>query len=133
MLSLLPVSALAATVQLAYEGGNLTVTFPDSYTSCTPDYWKNHLPSWPPTGFAPSDIFDTVFDTSYFSSSYTLDDAINQDGGVNRLARHGPAALLSAAHPDVDYPYSVVQVIEWVQDGMADPLAQANKLGCPIN
>lgn len=223
MLSLLPVSALAATVQLPYSGGNLTVTYPDSYISCnpsdeisitgltegssvtlyfqyldattnstinlgsqqvtadgswsfpypdvggtmtfavairdnatgkmlkaykwtitcapstgsdgcTPGYWKNHLSSWAPTGFAPSDIFDTVFGTSYFSSTYTLDDAINQGGGaVNRLARHGTAALLSAAHPDVDYPYSVAQVIEWVQGGIADPLAQANELGCPIN
>jgi hypothetical protein len=223
MLSLLPVGALAATVQFAYSGGNLTVTYPDSYTSCkpsdmisvsgvaagfpvtlffqyldattnsvinlgsqlvtadgswsfpypdvggtmtfavalrdnttgkvlkafkwtitcepstgadgcTPGYWKNHLSSWAPTGFDPSDIFDTVFGTSYFSSTYTLDDAINQGGGgVNRLVRHGTAALLSAAHPDVDYPYSVAQVIEWVQDGIADPLAQANELGCPIN
>ena len=222
MLSLIPVSALAATVQLPYSGGNLTVTYPDSYTSCnpsdmitvsgvaagssitlyfqyldattnsvvnlgsqlvtedgswafpypevggtmtfavalrdnttgkmvkafkwsitcepstgsegcTPGYWKNHLSSWP-AGYATTDIFDTVFGTSYFSPSFTLLNALNQGGGaLNRLARHGTAALLSAAHPDVDYPYSVAQVIEWVQLGVADPLAQANELGCPIN
>jgi hypothetical protein len=75
-----------------------------------------------------------VFSTSYFNGSYTLLNAINQGGGaINRLARHGTAALLSAAHPDVDYPYSVARVIAFVQGGFADPLAQANELGCPIN
>ena len=223
LLSLLPVSALAATVQLGYSGGTLTIAYPDSYTSCnpvdnitvsgvapgfpvtiffqyfdattgwiknlgsqvvtadgswafpyptiggtltfgivvvdnttgkqiagykwsitctpptgtqgcTPGYWKNHLASWPATGYATTDIFDTVFDTDYFNATFTLLNAVNQGGGaINRLARHGTAALLSAAHPDVDYPYSVAQVINFVQGGFADPLVQANELGCPIN
>lgn len=223
LLSLLPISALAAAVQLPYSGGSLTITYPDSYASCkpvdsisvsgvtagfpvtiffqyfdattntiinlgsqlvtadgswsfpypavggtmtfgvairdnttgkvlkafkwsitctpstgsegcTPGYWKNHLSRWPATGYATTDIFDTVFGTSYFNGSYTLLMAINQGGGaLDRLARHGTAALLSAAHPDVDYPYSVAQVIAFVQGGFADPLAQANELGCPIN
>jgi hypothetical protein len=54
-------------------------------------------------------------------------------GGVERLARHGVAALLSAAHPDVNYPYTVEQVIALVQAGDADALAAANELFCPLN
>jgi hypothetical protein len=54
----------------------------------------------------------------FFSNSYTLGQAIWQGGGgLNRLARHGTAALLSAAHPDVDYPYTLAQVIAMVQAG----------------
>jgi hypothetical protein len=113
--------------------GQWTITCepPTGGEGCTPGYWKNHLEDWGPSGYSPGDIFDLVFGTSYFSPTYTLDDAVNQGGGgVNRLARHGTAALLNAAHPGVNYPYSVAQVIAWVQAGIADPLAQANELGC---
>jgi hypothetical protein len=107
---------------------------------CTPGYWKNHLGSWQ-APYTPAGSFNTAFliganyfEPGFFSNSYTLDQAINQGGGgLNRLARHGTAALLSAAHPDVDYPYTVAQVIALVQAGIIDPLAQANELGCPIN
>ena len=101
---------------------------------CTPGYWKNHLDSWPPTGYAPSDDFDTTFGVDYFDPDISLEQAVNRRGGkVNRLARHGTAALLSAAHPDVDYPYTVAEVIAFVQAGDADPLVEANELGCPID
>lgn len=223
LLALVPINALAATVSFNYSGGVLTVTYPDSYVSCTPSddisvsgitaghpvtvyfqrfdattgwiyplgsayldadgsvpfpypsvtgtmtfaisifdhalgkqikgykwtvsceptggegctpgYWRqpHHLDDWVPTGYAPGDIFDAVFSTSYFTPTYTLFDAIWEGGGgINRLARHGTAALLSAAHPDVDYPYSVAEVIAMVQSGTIDPLAQANELGCSI-
>lgn len=115
--------------------GQWTVTCkpPTGGQGCTPGYWKNHLEDWPPTGYSPADIFNAVFGVSYFGSSYDLGDAINQGGGgVRRLARHGTAALLNAAHPNVNYPYSVAQVIAWVRAGVADPLAQANELGCNI-
>lgn len=101
---------------------------------CTPGYWKTHLDSWAATGYSPSDDFDTVFGVDYFDPDITLEEAINLGGGgVERLARHGVAALLSAAHPDVNYPYTVAQVIAYVQAGDADPLVAANELGCPIN
>src|SRR3990172_2470878 len=115
--------------------GKWTVTCepPPGGEGCTPGFWRNHYEDWPPTGYAPTNIFDTVFGTSYFNPAYTLGDAIWQGGGgINRLARHGTAALLSAAHPAVNYPYTVAQVIAMVQSGTIDPLAQANELGCRI-
>ncbi len=88
---------------------------------------------WAATGFAPGDNFDAVFGVNYFNPDVTLQTAVNLGGGgVNRLARHGTAALLSAAHPEVSYPYTVAQVIAFVQSGNADPLAAANELGCSI-
>jgi hypothetical protein len=111
----------------------ITCEPPPGGQGCTPGYWKNHLEDWPPTGYFPSDYFNTVFGVSYFSPTYTLLDAINQGGGgILRLARHGTAALLNAAHPAVNYPFSVAQVIAMVQAGSADPLAAANELGCRI-
>jgi hypothetical protein len=101
---------------------------------CTPGYWKkNHLDDWPAAGYFPADDFDTAFGTDYFSPNITLDDAVNMGGGgVKKLARHGTAALLSAGHPDVDYPYTVAEVIAFVQAGNVDPLVAANELGCDI-
>lgn len=101
---------------------------------CTPGFWKNHLALWGPTGFIPGDVFDTVFGVNLFGPGFTLDDAINaKGGGVKKLARHGTAALLSAAHPDVAYPLEVAGVIAAVQAGDADTLADFNELNCPLS
>jgi thrombospondin type 3 repeat protein len=101
---------------------------------CTPGYWKNHLSSWAATGYSPSADFDATFGVNLFSPNITLRTAINLGGGgVNKLARHGTAALLSAAHPGVNYPYTVAQVIAAVQAGDSDTLAAFNELGCSLN
>jgi len=106
---------------------------PPGGEGCTPGYWRNHFEDWPATGYSPSDDFDTVFGVNYFSTDITLGEAVKLGGGgVKKLARHGTAALLSAAHPDVDYPYTVAEVIAFVQAGDADPLVAANELGCSI-
>jgi len=106
---------------------------PPSGEGCTPGYWKNHLADWAPTGYSPADDFDATFGVDLFSPDITLDDAVNaRGGGVKKLARHGTAALLSAAHPDVDYPFTVAEVIALVQAGDVDPLVTANELGCDI-
>jgi hypothetical protein len=106
---------------------------PTGQEGCTPGYWKNHLEDWAAAGYAPGDDFDTVFGTDLFSPNISLLTAVNLGGGgVNKLARHGVAALLSAAHPGVDYPYSVAQVIAAVQAGDAGTLAAYNELGCQI-
>ncbi len=101
---------------------------------CTPGYWKNHHDAWPPTGYSTGDDFDTTFGVDLFDPDITLGEAIRAKGGKeNRLARHGTAALLSAAHPDVGYPLSVAEVIAFVQAGDADVLEANNELGCPLD
>jgi hypothetical protein len=87
-----------------------------------------------PTAYSPQDDFDTVFGTDYFDPDISLLEATwLKGGGVNELARHGAAALLSAAHPDVDYPASVAEVIALVQAGDAGTLVLYNELGCPLD
>jgi len=106
---------------------------------CTPGFWRNHYEAWP-APYAPATSFNAAFGIAadyfapgFFANDYTLRDAIWQGGGgLNRLARHGAAALLSAASPSVAFPYTVAEVIAMVQSGTIDPLAQANELGCPI-
>ena len=118
----------------AWTAAALSLVTPPGGEGCTPGYWRNHLEDWPPTGFAPGDDFDTTFGVDLFSPDITLEQAINLGGGgVRKLARHGTAALLSAAHPDVDYPLSTAEVIAAVQAGDANTLADFNELGCEID
>jgi hypothetical protein len=106
---------------------------PPGGEGCTPGYWRNHPEDWAATGYAWGDDFDTVFGVDKFNPDITLGQAIwLGGGGVKALARHGTAALLSAAHPDVNYPYSVDEVKAMVQAGNWAPLATANELGCSI-
>jgi hypothetical protein len=104
---------------------------------CTPGYWKTkpYDAVWGPTGYHWDESFNDVFGCDLFDDDVTLLDAMWQGGGgIYRLGRHGVAALLNAAHPDVDYPYSVAEVIDLVcDDGDASTLADANEAGCPID
>ena len=100
---------------------------------CTPGYWKNHLFAWDDTPYSTGDDFDTVFGTDLFDPDLTLGQAIKHGGGGEfRLGRHGTAALLSAAHPHVNYGLTVGEVIQAVQDGDADLLEFHNEQDCPL-
>jgi hypothetical protein len=88
---------------------------------CSHGYWKNHLAAWGPTGFHPTDDFDTIFGVNVFNPNRTLLQALQAGGGgINNLGRQGVAALLDAAHPGVNFPLSVSQVIGVVQDAAAN-------------
>lgn len=106
---------------------------------CTPGYWKNHLDSWAATGYSPSDSFNATFGTD-LSEDITLEQAINWKGGqLDAVVRHITAALLNAAHPDVDYAYSVAEVMQLWEQAQSDPQAVLNQIvpeneqGCPIS
>jgi hypothetical protein len=116
---------------------------PDGDEGCTPGYWgrDQHLDSWVATGYAPGDSFSTVFGVTA-TGNPTLLQAVNTGGGgESALLRHATAALLNAASPDVDYPYSVSEVISMVQQAYAsgdfestkDLFEAANEAGCPLD
>ena len=116
---------------------------------CTPGYWKqpHHLDSW--QGVGPDDNFNDVFNTNATfnaeqceSTDPTLLQALKcQGGGLSALARHAVAALLNAYSGNVDYDYSVAQVLAMVKNaidsgnygGAKNKLATSNELGCPLN
>jgi hypothetical protein len=106
----------------------------DDGEGCTPGYWRNHSSAWAPTSYSVVDDFDTTFGVDLFDIDITLEQAVNmQGGGVERLARHGTAALLNASHPDVDYSLTVAQVIIFVKDGDAHRLVEFNEAACPLD
>lgn len=89
---------------------------------CTPGYWKNHLDAWAATGYSPGQTLESVFDVpdSLGLDNMTLLQAASSNGGgVMALLRHAVAALLGAAHPDVDYPITTAQVIASVNAALA--------------
>jgi hypothetical protein len=103
---------------------------------CSPGYFRqeHHFDAWVPTGFSTGDDFDTTFGTDLFDPDITLLDAVwAKGGGENALARQGTAALLSAAHPDVNYPLSVAEVIAIVQAGNKGALDAYDDFGCPLD
>ena len=59
-------------------------------------------------------------------------------GGVNALLRHSVAALLNAAHGEINYAYSVAEVIDLTRQAFAtgqyeavkNQFAAANEAGC---
>jgi hypothetical protein len=109
--------------------------------SCTPGYWKNirmHGCEWAAAGYSPTDDFDTVFGTDWFSPNKTLHQALSaknsEGGGCGQTARHGTAALLNAANPDVNYPMTVTEVINAVRSCSAKVMADYNEdLPCYLN
>lgn len=115
---------------------------PEPFQGCTPGYWRqsHHFDSWIPTGYAPGDSYNTTFAVN--GSFDTLLDAVWARGGQERaLARHAVAALLNAAHPDINYAYTVDEILAGVQAAYAsgdfnpfkDALDTANNAGCDLN
>lgn len=111
----------------------------DGGYGCTPGFWRNHYEAWT-APYDPTDSFNDTFGVMVFDQSYTLGDAIwAGGGGQHKIARHGTAALLNAAHPDIDYPFTVEQVISAVQAAFLgdkdaiNALAFANERTCPID
>jgi len=122
---------------------------------CTPGYWKNHDGSGPQAnawvGYSPAATVGSVFSLIYSApyASTSLADALNfgggsgVDGAKRNLLRAAVAALLNAAHPDVDYELTTAQVIDQVDAALATGnrstmLALAvtldgyNNTGCPL-
>jgi len=98
---------------------------PEDYEGLTPGYWKNHLLSW--RTYNPSARIDSVFTIPSALSSLSDDsllDALGYKGGPNDigaariLLRSAVAALLNAAHPDINYPLTITEIINDVNDAL---------------
>jgi hypothetical protein len=117
---------------------------------CTPGYWKEdqHLDSWGPTGFLPTDTFNSVFRVTQYvkrnGTPYTLLEVMrylngNGDPISTNLGFHAVAALLNAGHQNVNYGYTAGEIISLFQTNLhrpaalKDSLAMLNERGCPLN
>jgi len=107
----------------------------NEHQGCTPGYWKNQPHAWAHSRYSPGDGFNDVFGCRLFDDEVTLMDALWADGGKHdRLGRHAVAALLNAAHPDVNYALSISVVLEAVcVNRAADVLEVLNEAGCSLD
>lgn len=136
-----------ATLAIAAKGGRSGSPTPahiqysdkPGAQGCTPGYWKNHTGVW--VSYGPSQLYDDVFGVSY-SPTLTLGGALEQGGGgFAALGRHSTAALLGAAHPDVNYGLTTSEIIAAVRQAFAsgtpeplkDRLDGLNNAGCSID
>jgi hypothetical protein len=98
----------------------------------TPGFWKNNADkkravAWIPTGFSPSQTLESVFNVpnSLGMDNFTLLQALNFKGGggvrgaAQSLCRAAVAACLNAAHPNVDYPMSLSEIITAVNNALS--------------
>jgi len=128
---------------------------------CTPEYWRQcaRLSSW---GYLPNQHFNAVFGVANYvdqnNNPYTLLDVLGgldpascanlppgyvnnpmPSGPLQDLGAHAVAALLNAAHPNVNYGYEPGAIISLFSTnyqtnptGLRDSLAMLNgRGGCP--
>lgn len=118
---------------------------------CTPGYWKVpvHLDSWEETGFQTTDTFNSVFSVTQYvksdGSAYTLLEVMRELNGngdpiSTNLGFHAVAALLNAAHPEVNFGYTSGELIALFQanyltnpERLKDSLEMLNERDCPLN
>jgi hypothetical protein len=145
-------------IAVTAEGPN-TVTCTNElllvFGACTPGYWKqdHHFDSWIPTGYAPDQTLEDVFDIpdSLGMDDTTLLEALAGGGGPGVsgaskiLLRAAVASLLNSAHPDFAYSWTTADIIDEVNAALASNnrsnilnLAseldgQNNLYDCPLN
>ena len=110
------------------------------YEGCHYNEWKR-IDNWP-APYTRDMLFSEAFDSHAFPGK-TLEYVLEKKGGgIRHFGRHTVAALLNAASEDVNYKYSVDEVIDAFNDvfpggGSFDTVKKEfeaqNKLGCDVD
>jgi hypothetical protein len=111
-----------AAIELRKLVGVAVTEDPGELEGLTPGFWRTHsrfgpapLSGWPETGYDPLDSYEAIFGVDVPGEPTLLDAVWADGGGVNALMRHSAAALLNAAHPNINYEFSQAEVIAWTQ------------------
>ncbi|MEG3439825.1 SdrD B-like domain-containing protein, partial [Pannus brasiliensis CCIBt3594] len=102
----------------------------------TPGFWKNNgiRQNHYPVPYTPDSNYETVFGVDVNDAlvrslgnkdnTLTFLEALNADGNTvsQALLRHSTAGILNAAHPSIDYFYSVNEVIGYTRQAFAGTL-----------
>jgi hypothetical protein len=129
-------------VVLDYATATLVINVVCEFDGCTPGFWKNDTPANAPAWALLAELGITR-DTLMPVSGLTYQQALDSPGGsLNQLNFHTAAALLNAAHPDVNYTYTTQQIIDMYNEAISpegrtieeikDLLDAANNEGCPL-
>ena len=118
---------------------------------CPAPFWNGDTAAW--RGVRPSQKLGNVFPTNPRYSSLSeatlllalrFKDGPGLLGAAKALLREGSAALLNAAHPEIEFPLTRTQVLHRVGDALdtqdpgallaaAEELAALNAAGCPLD
>jgi hypothetical protein len=100
------------------DSASVTITCTWPYQGLTPGFWKQsqHFDFW--TNYTPEQLVGSVFlvNGSGVDGSATLLQALDWSSGntlvaaKQKMVRQAVAALLNAAHPDVEYPLTEAQI-----------------------
>jgi len=125
-----------------------TTPRPPALGGCTPGFWRNNLAPWHSTGYSPYQKFETVFGRNAFSGNPSLLQVLGfGGGGIRALSRHAVAALLNAAHPQIDTdpaidtPGEVIALWQtafdsknvWIIESTKNLFERSNQAGCSID
>ncbi len=147
--------AAAGTTGTSITEVTLITTNERGNQGCSHGFYKNHPEAIAAAGFSPE---TTLFDARLVLARIpgrqftfvTLQEALQFKGGpgvegaARILLRQAVAALLNAAHPDVDFPLTPRQVGDRVINAfltndraailaLAEELDRLNNLGCPLS
>lgn len=90
-------------------------------------FWKNHPQDWP-DGYTPTILVTDVFENASLYDGLvgdSLDDALSYHGGnttegaAQILLRNAVASVLNAAHPNINYPVLLDDLIGEVNDALS--------------
>jgi hypothetical protein len=107
----------------SYQSGSTPSqeTLSASAMGLTPGFWKNvkrKLYAW--TDYTPEDSFNATFGVDDpRGDDLTLLDALNSNGGGNsypRMSSAVTAAILNVANPQVNYAYTLAEIVADVQN-----------------
>ena len=101
------------------------------FQGCSPGTWGTNFELWNPTNFTPQTTILEAFGVNPWQpQQFTLADALPPGmnlptppivPNINALTSQGVAALLNAAHPNVNYPLTVTQVVILYQAAVQNP------------
>jgi hypothetical protein len=144
------IAVIAVPVRTDAQCSFIEVLVPGDYEGKTPGFWKNHPQAWT-SPYTPSRSVSSVFSgaTAYGLGGDSLMTALSYAGGgsdtgaARILLRQAVAAVLNAAHPQIDYPLSVDSIVSQVNAALAshnrdtmldlkDTLDEYNNLGADL-
>jgi len=137
------VLTISGSVQIApYTPTATEVPTAEALQGCSPGFWKQeqHFAEWPDP-YLPDGSLEEALGEDVMEGSPSLLEGLQDGGGsLTALIRQAVAALLNATHENVDYDYTVEQVLALVQaaftTGEFEPVKEmfeaANEGECPL-
>jgi hypothetical protein len=109
---------------------------------CSPGFWKQeqHFAEWPDPFMPEGSLEDALAEELNEGNPSLLEGLQDGGGGLTALVRQAIAALLNAAHEDLDYAYAPDEVLSLFEaavttgsyDSVKDMFEAANEAECPL-